>query len=228
MPEAFFSELAHITYERKLFGEIFPYLHERQILSIVGLRRTGKTILLKQLIKKLLASVQPEAILFLTFDEAIIPGNITIANYLNEYLEKIAPKDGKLYIFLDEIQYNRNWQHILKRYYDTDVRIKFVISGSSSLFLRKKTTESLAGRIYEFSLPVLSFEEYLELKNVKKEMLMAYRAAAVSFDMKAADMPAREKFFLQYGADMEKEFEQYLWYGQFPEIVKESNRVITF
>ena len=226
MPEAFFSELAYITYERKLFGEIFPYLHERQILSIVGLRRTGKTILLKQLIKKLLASVQPEAILFLTFDEAIIPGNITIANYLNEYLEKIAPKDGKLYIFLDEIQYNRNWQHILKRYYDTDVRIKFVISGSSSLFLRKKTTESLAGRIYEFSLPVLSFEEYLELKNVKKEMLMAYRAAAVSFDMKAADMPSREKFFLQYGADMEKEFEQYLWYGQFPEIVKESNRVL--
>jgi hypothetical protein len=225
-PGEFFDELKNIKHERKLFAEILPYLAKRQILSIVGLRRTGKTILLKQLIENLLASVKPEAILFLTFDEAIIPGGITIANYLNEYLEKIAPSAGALYVFLDEIQYNPKWQHILKRYYDTDSRIKFIISGSSSLFLRKKTTESLAGRIYEFSLPVLSFEEYLELKNVKKELLEGYLATGVSFASRIENLPLREKFFQQYGAEMEREFEQYIRYGQFPEIADESNQMV--
>lgn len=225
-PDEFFAELQNIKHNRKLFSEILPYLTERQIISIVGLRRTGKTILLKQLIKKLLASVKPESVLFLTFDEAIIPGSITIASYLNAYLEKIAPKVGPVYVFLDEIQYNPKWQHILKRYYDTDTRIKFIVSGSSSLFLRKKTTESLAGRIYEFSLPVLSFEEYLELKNVKKEMLEGYLATGISFDTKMDDGALQEKFFHQYGSEMEKEFETYIRYGQFPEIVGESNLLL--
>ncbi|KKP94615.1 MAG: hypothetical protein US25_C0057G0002 [Candidatus Moranbacteria bacterium GW2011_GWE1_36_7] len=222
-PGEFFAELKDIKYKRKLYAEISPYLDTRQVLSIVGLRRTGKTILLKQLIEKLSATVKLEAILFLTFDEAIIPGNITLANYLNEYLEKIAPEKGQLYVFLDEIQYNQKWQHIIKRYYDTDTRIKFVVSGSSSLFLRKKTTESLAGRIYEFSLPVLTFEEYLELKNVDQKMLEEYLKVGISFDKKIEDVKFAEKFFQQHGSVMEKEFENYIKYGQFPEIVGEEN-----
>lgn len=226
VPEEFFAELKDLKHKRKLYAEIVAYLNKRQILSIVGLRRTGKTVLLKQLIKKLFVTVKPEAILFLTFDEAIIPGKITLANYLNEYLEKIAPKKGQLYIFLDEIQYNKKWQHIIKRYYDTDARIKFIVSGSSSLFLRKKTTESLAGRIFEFSLPPLSFEEYLELKNIDEKMLTAYRTSGVFFGAKIENMPLTEKFFQQYGSEMEREFESYLKYGQFPEIVGEENLII--
>jgi len=222
-PDEFFAELKNIKHKRKLFEEIFPYLSKRQIISIVGLRRTGKTIILKQLLEKLMETVKAEAILFLTFDEAIMPGKITIANYLNEYLEKIAPKSGSIYIFLDEIQYNPKWQHILKRYYDTDTRIKFIISGSSSLFLRKKTTESLAGRIYEFFLPVLSFEEYLELKNVNHKMLESYFSAVISLETKIENSSKQEKFFQQYGSEMEKEFENYIHCGQFPEIVGEDN-----
>jgi len=225
-PDEFFAELKIIRHTRKLFSEILPYLNERQILSIVGLRRTGKTILLKQLMRSVLAGIKPEAVLFLTFDEAIIPGSITIADYLNEYLEKIAPKEGRLYVFLDEIQYNPKWQHILKRYYDTDTRIKFVVSGSSSLFLRKKTTESLVGRIYEFSLSVLSFEEYLELKDAKREMLAGYRTVGIPFGGEVEDSPLRERFFHQYGSSMGQEFEHYIRYGQFPEIACEKNPAV--
>ncbi len=225
-PAEFFAELKGIKHSRQLLIEILPYLEKRQIISIVGLRRTGKTILLKQLIQKIITKTQAEAILFLTFDEAIIPGKITLANYLNEYLEKIAPKKGPIYIFLDEIQYNQKWQHILKRYYDTDTRIKFIVSGSSSLFLRKKTTESLAGRIYEFFLPVLSFEEYLELKNVDKKMLEQYQKVAILLGEKIKNIPQAENFFQRWGGEMEKEFEYYLKFGQFPEIVQESNEII--
>lgn len=225
-PEEFFAELKKIQHKRKLYQEILPYLDKRQILSIVGLRRTGKTILLKQLIKKLSKTVKPEAILFLTFDEAIIPGKITLADYLNQYLEKIAPKKGALFIFLDEIQYNKKWQHIIKRYYDTDTRIKFIVSGSSSLFLRKKTTESLAGRIYEFSLPTLSFEEYLQLKKADQKMLEAYIEAGIFFDKPIKNLEIAKKFFRQYGGTIAREYENYLKYGQFPEIVREENSAV--
>jgi predicted AAA+ superfamily ATPase len=97
------------------------------------------------------------------------------------------------------------------------------VSGSSSLFLRKKTTESLAGRIYEFLLPVLSFEEYLELKKIDALLVGGYALAAVSPGEEIKPVPARESFFYQHGAQMEREFETYLKFGQFPEIVNEKN-----
>lgn len=222
-PDEFFSELKSVNYKRKLFSEILPFLAKRQILSIVGLRRVGKTILLKQIIKHLMEKTDAKSIFFLTFDEAILPEGISVADYLNEYLEKIAPPKKAIYIFLDEIQYSKNWQHILKRYYDTESRIKFVVSGSSSLFLRKKTTESLAGRIYEFVLPVLSFEEYLELRKTKEALVKSYLASAVSLGGKIKSSPEREIFFRQYGVQMEQEFERYIKFGQFPEIVNEEN-----
>lgn len=222
-PDEFFSELKTITYKRKLFFEILPYFSKRQIISIVGLRRVGKTILLKQIMKRLMGEADAKSIFFLTFDEAILPKGISVADYLNEYLEKIAPTKGEIYIFLDEIQYSKNWQHILKRYYDTETRIKFMVSGSSSLFLRKKTTESLAGRIYEFLLPVLSFEEYLELKKIDEPLIKGYALAAVPLGEEIKLSLERESFFHQYGARMEREFETYLKFGQFPEIANEKN-----
>ncbi len=222
-PDEFFSELKTIIYKRKLFAEILPFLSKRQIISIVGLRRVGKTILLKQIMRHLLEKSDAKAIFFLTFDEAILPKGINVADYLNEYLEKIAPPKGSIYIFLDEIQYSKNWQHILKRYYDTEPKIKFVVSGSSSLFLRKYTTESLASRIYEFLLPGLSFEEYLELKRIDKPLIKNYALTAVSLGEKIKPAPERESFFHQYGAQMEQEFEIYLKFGQFPEIANEKN-----
>lgn len=71
---------------------------------------------------------------------------------------------GRLYIFFDEIQKLDGWQNQLKYYYDTYHKIKFFVSGSSSLFFKKKAEESLAGRIFLYHLPVLGFTEFLRLK----------------------------------------------------------------
>ncbi|PIV09894.1 hypothetical protein COS31_00045 [Candidatus Roizmanbacteria bacterium CG02_land_8_20_14_3_00_36_15] len=70
-----------------------------------------------------------------------------------------------LYFFLDEIQLIPYWQDIIKRYYDLNLPLKFVVSGSSSLFVFEKSKESLAGRIFSFMLPVFSFEEYQRITN---------------------------------------------------------------
>lgn len=219
-----FDDTQNINFKRKLFNELVPYLSKKQALSIVGLRRVGKTIILKQLIEHLLSTgVDSRQILFLSFDEALLTKKLTLADYLNAYLKEVVDTAKMSFIFLDEIQYSEKWQHIIKRYYDTEPNIKFVVSGSSSLFLKKKTTESLAGRIFEFHLPVLSFEEYLELRNVNVEVLNHYRNASVTFGQKnIKDINLVKNFVNQYGGTMEKHFEQYLLCGQFPEIANES------
>ncbi len=75
-------------------------------------------------------------------------------------------KKAKLFVLLDEIQKHQNWENELKVVYDNYKNIKFFISGSSSLFIEKKTKESLGGRVFSFVLSPLTFKEYLKLKNI--------------------------------------------------------------
>lgn len=224
-----FSFFEHQKHKRKLFFDLLKYLPERQIVSIVGLRRTGKTILLKQLIQHLIKNdgVNANDILFLSFDEALVTSKLTLKDYLDTFLLDISKKESKSmrYIFLDEIQYIEKWQHILKRYYDNEPSIKFVISGSSSLFLKKKTTESLAGRIYEFKLHPLNFEEFLELSNEGAALLSEYRKYAISVGQLIPNYSKAEYDFFLAGSGivLRKLFEEYVLYYQFPEMAKQKD-----
>jgi len=228
--KSFFEYQKH---KRRLFFDLIKYLPERQIISIVGLRRTGKTILLKQLIHHLMRhdGVKEKNIFFLSFDEALITPKITLKDYLDIFLKDIFKKESKgiRYIFLDEIQYIEKWQHILKRYYDNEPNIKFIISGSSSLFIKKKTTESLAGRIYEFKLPPLSFEEFLELMEANPALLLKYRKYSVPAGQLALKHSKKDYdlFLAESGNALEGLFEDYLLYYQFPEMVlqKDKNKI---
>lgn len=219
----FLLEIDRFSFKRTVFAQLWRFIESRQILSLVGLRRVGKTVLLRQLIKELLPAVNSKDIFFLTFDEALIVKGAGFADYLNVYLEKIADRKNKIFIFIDEIQYVPKWQHILKRYYDTEPNIKFIISGSSSLFIKKRTTESLAGRIYEFALPPLDFVEYLEIKNVDTEVLEGVKKFSVQIGSKITPDQDLEHFFNSYKSRLESHFEDYLAFGQFPEIVNETD-----
>ncbi|PKL72299.1 hypothetical protein CVV26_02160 [Candidatus Kuenenbacteria bacterium HGW-Kuenenbacteria-1] len=213
-------------YQRKLLLELISYLKEEQILSIVGLRRTGKTTILKQIIQYLIdkKNINSKNILFLSFDEALITSKLSLNKYLDAFLD--TTKNNKLkYIFLDEIQYIEKWQHILKRYYDTRGNIKFIVSGSSSLFIQKKTTESLAGRIYEFKLNHLGFDEFLEISNTKKSLIAEYKKFAISNLDKIKYKENEYQWFLaQNGKKLEKLFEDYLLYYQFPETICKNDK----
>lgn len=224
--QSFFEYQKH---KRKTYFDLIKYLDDRQIISIVGLRRTGKTILLKQMIKHLLENggVNAKNIFFLSFDSALVASKLTLKDYLDAFLQVFIKKEtkGKKYIFLDEIQYIEKWQHIIKRYYDTYPDIKFIISGSSSLFLKKKTTESLAGRIYEFKLYPLDFEEFLELIDVDAELLAEYQKFSFSFKrLEAAHAAEDYAIFIAHRSDtLRNLFEEYLLYHQFPEMAMEKD-----
>jgi predicted AAA+ superfamily ATPase len=150
----------HITlpsFERDIHKELLKYLSHKQILAIVGLRRVGKTIIMKQLIQKL--DLKKNNICYISFDDIDFQ-TYTIAEDLINYFLEYSDKHTMRYLFLDEIQKLPNWPDLIKTIYDTDENIKIIISGSASLDLQRYK-ETLAGRILTFHLPVLTFTEYL-------------------------------------------------------------------
>lgn len=154
-----------LPYKRELFHQVVGYLDARQIVVIYGLRRTGKTTLMYQLIDYILRSGIPKKhILYFSFDEKVTSLEELMKSYSELVLAKEISKEKRIYVFLDEVQKLEDWENQLKMYYDLYPNVKFIVSGSASIMIQKKTTESLAGRIYEFILPLLPFKEFLELK----------------------------------------------------------------
>lgn len=151
-----FSELE----KRDIYEEVVKYLKDKQIIAITGLRRTGKTVLMHHLINHLLKEFPKESIFYYSFDLF----DDKIENIINNYEETLNLNSKKAFIFIDEIQKHENWENELKVLYDNFPNFKFFISGSSSLFIQKKTKESLAGRVFTFNLKPLTLKEYLRLK----------------------------------------------------------------
>ncbi len=146
---------------RKIFLDIEKYIPMRQIIALVGLRRTGKTTLMLKMIEKAAKASNRSNILYFSFDDF---SSLDIEDILTAYKEIFADidlRDGRFLFCFDEIQKLQNWQEKIKRLYDSHPNIKIIISGSESLFLRKKIKETLGGRIFEFSVTPLSFKEYL-------------------------------------------------------------------
>ena len=181
--------------KRFLFWEVEKFLGKKFIVSIVGLRRTGKTTIMRQLIDKLIDEGVPRhSILAYSFDS---PSELE--EVMDEYVRVSGKSFGKdqIYLFLDEVQKLEDWQDKIKIFYDNYPKLKIVVSGSSSLSIRKKS-ESLAGRIMEFHLEPLSFREYLLFRG-KEGML---------------ERPA------MFGRELQKLLESYLS-RQFIEIIEE-------
>lgn len=188
-------------YKRSLFFRIQKYMETRQILLITGLRRVGKTTLMYQIIQDLLdKKIKAEKIIYFSFDEGVVDFDDLIKTYEEKVLKKKIENE-KIYIFLDEIQKLDDWQNKIKIYYDLYPNIKFIISGSASVQISKKSKESLAGRVFDFSLEPLTFKEFLEWKNIK-------------IDEKKIELFQRDAMPLFY---------DYLRKGGFPEIVDEED-----
>ncbi len=146
---------------RELFSQIKSLIPARQIIALTGLRRTGKSVLLLQTINHLIKQGTDRLdILYFTFDYE----RPTIETLLAEYqlqTGKKADRNRKIFVFFDEIQKLPDFQEQIKLYFDLFPNIKFFISGSTSLFIKKRIRESLAGRIFNLSLKPLNFKEYL-------------------------------------------------------------------
>ena len=158
-------------HHRPIFEKIMSFIDDRQIILLYGLRRVGKTTIIYQIIDKLLNDGVPrDRILYFSFDENNATIDELLRIYSNEVLRTNLDKAGKLYIILDEIQKETDWENRTKIYYDLYPNIKFIISGSASLNIKKKSSETLAGRLYSFLITPLDFREFLELRGIRPEL----------------------------------------------------------
>ncbi|MBI2631550.1 ATP-binding protein [Candidatus Pacearchaeota archaeon] len=161
--------------ERDIFKEIIKYMSLRMIIALTGLRRVGKTTLAMKIVEqKILDSFDKKQILYFSFDDF---SEIRIMELIDIYEEIFGKVDrGKKYLIVfDEIQKIKDWSNQLKVVYDIYPNIKFIISGSESLFIRKKSKESLAGRIFEFKVNPLTFKEFLRFRKIKIDNIFIQR-----------------------------------------------------
>lgn len=173
----------------------------RRAAILLGPRRVGKTVLIKQLIhESVAAGINPRHILYASIDAPVYSG-ISLERFLDFFPE---PSEGarRLVVF-DEIQYLKDWEVHLKDLVDQFPRTKFIGSGSAAAALRLKSTESGAGRFTDFMLPPLTFFEFLQFIGADEELV-------------------EEIGPLQYAAKdldaLNGRFVDYLNYGGYPEV----------
>ncbi len=202
-------------YKRTVFTTLVKYLETRHIIAIVGLRRVGKTTLMKQLIEHTQMTIQPENIFFFTFEEQWGKTEI-LEDILYYFLETKATTTRKL-ILLDEIQKVPGWEEILKRFYDRYPDIKFIVSGSASLRI-SQSIESLAGRIFDVYVTPLSFFEFIELNNVRLQTAAKTEIYETCSTLYQNNLFQKEKLIAL--------FNEYLFKGGFPEIATETSEEV--
>jgi len=162
-PQWMEKEYSMPEFKRELYPVLLKNLDHNLILSITGLRRVGKSVLMHQILNHLIISgVNPKEILYFSFDMSNSDPKEIITEWASKF--SIDYRKKRVYVFFDEIQKVQNWGEKLKLLYDNS-KIKFIISGSASMPI-KKGKESLAGRILEYKLDPLSLEEYAELKKI--------------------------------------------------------------
>jgi len=155
-------------YERQMLANIISSLDSRAVSVLRGPRRTGKSTIMYQAIRYLLSEgVEPESIMYFSFDAEKGTIHDLLDEYRNSILNTSLEFKKRVYVFLDEVQKCKNWAEEVKRNYDLYPNVKFILSGSVSFELGAGATESLAGRASEFVLLPMSFREYLELRGEK-------------------------------------------------------------
>lgn len=151
--------------KREIFDELSAHVLKKEVTVITGPRQTGKTTLIYQLKDWLIEKkkIPPSQIKFFNLDLITdlegLDGQEEFIKFIKEELRR-----GKfLYIFIDEIQRLENPGKFLKGIYDLNLPVKLIVTGSSSLEIKSRIFESLAGRKRVFNIWPFSFKEYLRV-----------------------------------------------------------------
>jgi len=161
------KEYKEDSYPReKYMNQILKNLKSKEIILLTGLRRIGKTTILKQFIKHLIeTNVKPENIFFVNLDSFNL-FNQNIHSLIEEY-RKIHKKSTSdfFYLILDEVSSKENFEQELKSIYDEE-NIKVICSSSIATLMRDKKA-SLTGRVKTIEIMPLDFQEFLIFKEAK-------------------------------------------------------------
>ncbi len=189
-------------YERNVFHVLERHLEEKRVTVITGMRRVGKTTALRFLLEK----IEHKNKIYLDLERIEDRFIFTQKNFseIQESLE-IKGVDFTIptVIALDEIQLIPEVNSFIKYYYD-HFGVKFIVTGSSSFYLKNQFSESLAGRKDIFEIYPLDFLEFLRFKEVDFGNLANFRLKTYNRTLYAMYKPL---------------YEEYIQFGGFPEVV---------
>jgi len=160
--------------KRELYIEKIKLFIDKDIIKVLtGIRRSGKSVMLKLIMEELKQNkIDEKQFININF-ENLINRELTTADKLHEYiLKKASEIKKKCYIFLDEIQEVKDWEKCINSLrvneeYDFDI----YITGSNAKLLSGELSTYLAGRYVEFVIYPFSFKEFLEtLKSIQQDI----------------------------------------------------------
>lgn len=144
-------------------------LHQKEIIVISGVRRAGKSSLLKLIGDDIRISeqVQENNILYLNFDDErfIEFSHQDFEMLLETFIEMFQPQ-GRKYFFLDEIQNIQGWERWVNRIYEFE-DVKIFVTGSNASLLSSEIASTLTGRNWQISNFPFSFSEFLRFNQVE-------------------------------------------------------------
>ncbi|MFA6143582.1 MAG: ATP-binding protein [Sulfurimonas sp.] len=181
--------------KRASFEKLVRYLPLKQIITITGIRRCGKSTLAKSAITYLIENgTNPKNILFVNLEQPQFLEFRHDPSYLgvlfDEYLKLVNPL-GKVVVIFDEIQFFDHWQVYIKSKYESS-DIKFIITGSNSSMLSNDLNTLLTGRSLNIHLDTFSFKEFLDYLGID------FRDTIHKITNKIAMARAKEEY-LQWG-----------------------------
>lgn len=179
-------------------------LEENVNYCFVGIRRTGKSYMMYQQIHNLMNDgISSSQIVYVNFeDERLLEIGVDDLNTILEIGIEFSGSKGKPYLFLDEIQNVDGWEKFVRRVADMKYRIN--ITGSNSKMLSKEIASTLGGRFMIVNVFPYSFKEYLSANHIENIMV--------------------DQIGTKKRADIVSQYEQYVTYGAFPELVDIKNK----
>lgn len=179
-------------------------LEENVNYCFVGIRRTGKSYMMYQQIHNLMNDgISSSQIVYVNFeDERLLEISVDDLNTILELGIEFSGSKGKPYLFLDEIQNVDGWEKFVRRVADMKYRIN--ITGSNSKMLSKEIASTLGGRFMIVNVFPYSFKEYLSANHIENVRL--------------------DQIGTKKRADIVSQYEQYVTYGAFPELVDIKNK----
>ena len=154
--------------KRELYlSQIRKYYELDLIKVLTGVRRSGKSIILKQIIEELKAKTDDEHIIYMNFEDFEFE-EIDTAKKLHEFIKSKITDSEKYYIFFDEIQHVKEFEKGLASFRAT-LNCSLFVTGSNSKLLSGELATLLVGRTVEFKIMPFSYSEAIQLYSENKK-----------------------------------------------------------
>ena len=171
----------------KYIGRIRPFFNSDMIKIITGIRRCGKSCIMKAIINELIANgVEESRIVYIPLDRRGFK-YVNTPWQLEEKIESYITEEGFYYLFIDEVQNVEGFESVVQAYAEEGYSV--FLTGSNSYLLSDEISTKLTGRYLNFETYTLDFNEYLQMKSF---------------------------FRLSINEDLSEEFKEYVLNGGFP------------